>query len=166
VVLRVREGLNVKAGRKCALDSRVMYSATLAEEHVSGVRDCFFGLFAARHWQNAERRPFISRWKWFLCASFASGPSTVSNVPHDIIMNLLHELGSRIHMQRDRFRQSAYGDTRMGFGIGRGGTILGQLSRCARRRQAQTLRHPTHYPPMSHYQRLERDCAAYPPQSC
>ena len=46
------------------------------------MRDCFFGLFAARHWQNAERRPFISRWKWFLCASFASGPSTVSNVPH------------------------------------------------------------------------------------
>lgn len=45
-----------------------------------------------------------------------------------IIMNLLHELGSRIHMQRDRFRQSAYGDTRMGFGIGRGGTILGQLT--------------------------------------
>jgi len=45
-----------------------------------------------------------------------------------IIMNLLHELGSRIHMQRDRFRQSAYGDTRMGFGIGRGGTILRQLT--------------------------------------
>ncbi len=35
---------------------------------------------SAGYWQRAEcRRAFMSRWKWFLWASFASGPSTVPN---------------------------------------------------------------------------------------